>query len=111
MDQRLLFPSVLEFLLDRTDMSGLWRAKHKKHTLCNFPWNAQVDTPLGLTYVRDVLKLPDFQEVLEKRLSASHSYCVVRSIDHDYHAGVEIGYVIVEFVETIKPVTEEFIPV
>ena len=78
MDQRLLFPSVLEFLLDRTDMSGLWRAKrsHKKHTLCNFPWNAQVDTPLGLTYVRDILKLPDFKILLEKRLSTDNSHCV-----------------------------------
>jgi hypothetical protein len=107
------FPSVLEFLLDRIDMSGLWYAKrsHKKHTLCNFPWSAQVNTPLGIVYVRDILKLPDFQEVLEKRLSANHSYCVVRSIDYDYHANSEIGYVIIEFVQTVKPVTEEFIPI
>jgi hypothetical protein len=110
------FPSVLEFLLGRSDMTALWRAKlsRKTHTLCNFPWAAQVDTSQGSVYVRDILKQPDFQDVLGKRLSAgfgSSSYCVVRSIDQDYHANVEIGYVIIQFVPISTHVTEEFIPV
>ena len=106
------FPFVLEFLLGRTDMSGLWYAKrsHKKHTLCNFPWSIQLDTPLGLVYVRDILKLPDFQEVLEKRLSVNNGHCVVRSIDRDYYANTDTGYVIIEFVEATQSTIMDFIP-